>query len=192
MFLDQASHLLRHVRSEWTRISWLLEYKTFVSARGKTPAWWREVRNLATERADATLAVAVATRLATDAFGQDIPRELAEWSAESLPGPVQLWIERYGKEVFLSDYPGTKLYLLLERELATDREGFGVIRRRLFPLHSPTRVAYGAARGIGETLVAVVSQFRYFLFRLRFHLAQSTRYLLEVQRWKRIVGNSSA
>jgi Uncharacterised nucleotidyltransferase len=188
LFIAQAHHLFRHVKSEWTRISWLLEFKTCVAARRKDTQFWNDVRLRATTVAAGTLAVGVTTWLATEAFGEFGPRELTNWSMGAIPHPVRLWLECYGTEVLLADFPGTKLYLLLNGELSREgSRGNDATLRKVFPLHGPPRVTSLAERGIGRKVRAAFVQTSYVLFRLRFHIAESSRYLLEARRWKRIV-----
>src|SRR6516165_5627369 len=117
MFLGQANHLFRHLKSEWTRISWLLEFRTFVNARTGATKFWQDVRQAATN-ADGALAVGVAVLLATEVLGDFGPAEWLEWSIEGVPRSMRLWLDRYGKTVLGADFPGTKLYLLLDGELS--------------------------------------------------------------------------
>jgi hypothetical protein len=191
MFLAQAHHLFRHVRSEWMRISWLLEFKTFVVSRRADATFWRDVHNRTTATADGTLSSGAAIWLATEAFGDFAPHALIEWSVDTIPTSTRLWLERYGKKVLLSDFPGTKLYLLLNGDLSREgSRGNNVTLRKVFPLHRPPRVTHSSGRGIGQKARATLAQVSYMLFRLRFHIAEGSRYLLEAQRWKRIMSAS--
>jgi Uncharacterised nucleotidyltransferase len=192
LLLAQALHLFKHFASEWTRISWLLEFRTFVAARRNNPSLWREVRELATRVPQGVLGLGVVTWLGTKAFGEFAPPDLTEWTEDVLPRPIRLWLEHYGRTALLTDFPGTKLYLLLKSELSTDpnpqRE---MTRKKLFPLHLAPRVAYVARGSMGSRVRALIDQLRFVGFRLRFHAAQSSRYLVEAQRWKRVVNSSS-
>ena len=76
MFLAQAHHLFRHVKSEWTRLSWLFEFKTCVAARKDDTQFWSDVRTRATTVANGTLAVGLSVWLATEVFGEFAPCEL--------------------------------------------------------------------------------------------------------------------
>ena len=182
IFLAQANHLLRHLKSEWTRISWLLEFRTFVNARAADTKFWQDVRNQTATNAEAALAIGVAALLATQAFGDFGSPELLGWSIEAVPRSMRLWLNRYGKTVLWSDFPGTKLYLLLDGELSNG----GNVRKlnvgKLFPLHRPPRVTYPDGRG---SVRAILSQIWFTLFRLRFHVVEGSRYVIAAQQWKR-------
>src|SRR5579862_2735954 len=57
MFLSQVLHLYRHFRSEWTRISWLLEFWRFVSGHVEDDALWQQVGARAEHDHDCALAL---------------------------------------------------------------------------------------------------------------------------------------
>ena len=185
MFLAQANHLFCHLKSEWTRISWLLEFRTFVSARRGDTKFWHDVRNQATTRDEGALAVGIAVLLATKAFGDFGPPELLGWSIEAVPRSVRLWLDRYGKTVLLSDFPGTKLYLLLDGELSNGENARKAIWGKLFPLHRPPRITCPESRRSFRTVRASLSQMWFTLFRLRFHVVEGSRYVIAAQQWKR-------
>jgi hypothetical protein len=186
-FLWQARHLFRHVKSEWTRISWLLEFRTFVTAHRDESEFWQQVRQKAANSDEDPLAVGIAVWLATTAFGEFAPPALTEWSSDVLPEPMRLWLECYGTRVLLADFPGTKLYLLLERELSKGSDFRKVHWGKVLPLHRPPRVTYPSGGSVPWSIRASFSEMRFTLFRTRFHIAEGTRYLIEVQRWKRIM-----
>jgi len=191
MFLSQASHIFRHIRSEWTRVSWLLELRHFVLFRREDAAFWREVQARAAIAPGAAVAIGAALMLTEKAFGNFVPDELRDWTVATLPVPVARWITRFGDEVLLADFPGSKLYLILERELDDSQQTSSKIRRRLLPLRGPARVTAAAAVGVGERFKALRFQWRYFFFRLRFHAAQTPRYLWEAWRWNGLSHSSS-
>ena len=109
--IGQALHLLGHLRSEQTRLSWLLEYKHHVLARHGDDEFWKEVRTLAIQQPNATTALGLCTLLATDFFGAFSSPELDLWTVDALPPGVKLWADQYGRRAVLADVPGTKLYL---------------------------------------------------------------------------------
>ena len=183
--IGQALHILGHLRGESTRPSWLLEYRRHVTARREDIAFWHEVRLLASGYPPAATALGLCTFLATELFGMVSPSEFDAWTLDSLPSGVKLWAERYGREAVLADFPGTKLYLLLNSELECVKR---VNLRRLLPMHRAPRVLHAGSR---DTLLLrarrELVQLRFILFRLRFHLTQGMRYAVEAGRWKTLV-----
>jgi hypothetical protein len=191
MFLAQTLHVFKHLTGEWTRLSWLLEFKAFVDGRRSSLSFWREVRAAAERIPQSIVGLGVVIWLATQQFGPFAPPDLNEWTVDVLPKPVRLWLERYGRTALLTDFPGTKLYLLLKGELAGEHNARSAISRgKLLPLNRPPQVAYAGGGSIGSRVRASIDQLRFTLFRLRFHVVESSRYLVEAQRWKRIVNDS--
>jgi len=43
-FIAQAKHVLKHIRGEWTRLSWLLEFRHTVLHWKDDPPFWQQVR----------------------------------------------------------------------------------------------------------------------------------------------------
>jgi hypothetical protein len=184
MFLSQSFHLMRHIRSEWTRLSWLLEFKHFVTGRHDLP-FWIDIRKQA-EDFDGAAAVGMVTALATELFGEFAPRELREWSVDTLPAPIRLWISRYARQTMLAEFPGTKLYLLLERAWATETVSRRkALRGKLLPSRLPRKISDSENGCRSARMRGRLIQMRYVLFRLWFHLVAGVGYGLEVRRWKR-------
>jgi hypothetical protein len=185
MFLAQAFHLLRHIRGEWTRLSWLLEFRHFVRGRHDDVSFWSDIREHAQD-SDSSIAIGIVTLLAAELFGEFAPRELIEWTVDTLPTPVRIWINRYGRQAVLTEFPGTKLYLLLEQELAADTPARRHTRRRkLLPIHLPGKIAASTNSHRLSMMRGSFIEVRYILFRLWFHIAAGVHYWLEARRWKR-------
>lgn len=185
MFLAQALHLLRHIRGEWTRLSWLLEFRHFVRGRRDDLSFWRDVREHAQDP-DSSLAIGIVMLLATELFGEFAPRELIEWTVDALPTRVRIWISRYGRQAVLTEFPGTKLYLLLDQELAADTPARRHARRRkLLPTRLPGKIAASTSSHRLRRMRDSLQEVRYMLFRLWFHIAAGVHYWLEARRWKR-------
>jgi putative nucleotidyltransferase-like protein len=185
MFLSQASHLFRHLRSEWTRASWLLEFRTFVARHADDHALWEAVRQRARHDANAALAVGVALRMSECVFGDAPPEALKSWCYAQLPADVALWIERYGKQVLLTDFPGSKLYLVLERAIDGGITS-SQLRQRLFPRRAPQPFMAKTSRNFIAQVRAIQARSSYFFFRLRFHITAGVHYCIESWRWKRL------
>jgi len=187
-FLGLAVHLLKHLKSEWTRVSWILEFANLINFRRTDKALWQKVKQRVANDSEIRVAVGVATFIAHRSFGlASLPNVLTSTILE-LPPPVRLWIERYGDDVLFATFPGTKLYLLLDRALSGDREFQSqTIRRKLLPLDRMPTLAYSGSQG--ESFSIRLREFRkqvnHFCIRLWFHVTQGWSYLIEASRWKR-------
>jgi hypothetical protein len=187
-FIALAHHLFKHLKSEWTRASWILEYVNFVNFNEENDALWAEVWQCASKSEETKLAIGVATRVSQQIFDiRRMPDSLA-WTIRQLPQTVSLWLDRYGEKVVFATFPGTKTHLLLHKAIARD----GIVRsretKRPFPLHRPARITVKSqSTSFLVNLRKVLEECRFFLFRLYFHLEQGCYYMIEAARWKRNV-----
>jgi hypothetical protein len=183
IFVLQAQHLFKHMCGEHTRASWVLEYWRHVCARREDANFWREVEEVAGLE-NATVAIGAATLLATLIFGPFAPKALTRWSVDQLSPAICLWIQLYGKRVLLSDTPGSKLYLLLRRQInphAKDEH-----HRLMFPIHLPQRITRAREReNVADRFRRFKVQALFSARRLRFHLAEGLRLAMESPRWER-------
>jgi Uncharacterised nucleotidyltransferase len=186
-FIAQALHIFKHLCSPCTRLSWLLEYQRHVSARNHDQSFWNEVRAQAGNNRHTSIAIGLTTLLSSRIFGWDAPPELEEWTSHRLPAGVRLWADQYGTQSILADFPGTKLYLLLEEELrGNDRAWKQTRRTTLLPLHRAPRVLSTNTQDNAWTRIrGAAYQLRFVLFRLRFHVVEGMHYLIAASRWKR-------
>jgi hypothetical protein len=174
-FIGQALQVFEQLQQEWIEAAGVYELARCIQSHVDDEAFWQEV--VATIGADRTMRVGigVAAAIAGRAFGVEAPAAFVACTIGELPVKVRLWVERYGDEVLLAEFPGSKLYLLLQEALSERRADW---RRRLFARSPPVRRVL-AGRRLPK-----------FLARLRFHVLQGLRYLIEAQRWKRFVAAS--
>jgi hypothetical protein len=186
-FIAQALHVFKHLCSPCTRLSWLLEYQRHVSARNHDQSFWNEVRAQAGNNRHTSIAIGLTTLLSSRIFGWDAPPDLEEWTSHRLPAGVRLWADQYGRQSILADFPGTKLYLLLEEELrGNDRAWKETRLTTLLPLHRAPRVlSTNAQDNAWKRILGEAYQLRFVLFRLRFHVVEGMHYLIAASRWKR-------
>jgi hypothetical protein len=193
LLILQGQHLFKHMCGELTRASWVLEYWRNVCSRRDDAAFWREVESLAAVESGSCVAIGAATLLTSGIFGPFAPGELTHWSMDVLPAGVCLWVHLYGRRILLSDRVGSKLYLLLRRELNPQSAREKAARRRLLlPLHLPPRIT--RANG-NESFVNRVRRFwlqvHFTARRLRFHVAEGAGLVAESLRWQRRNGGVS-
>jgi hypothetical protein len=192
-FLNQALHLFGHLRGEFTRTSWGLEFARHLRSRGDDAAFWREVEELAFEVPEAATALGVTILLVEQVFGPAAPDALRRWTVDQLPAPVARWARMYGRRVMLADFPGNKLYLLLENELSPRRsDARQASLKRLLPLRLPPMITRGEpGERLSTRLRRYMAQTRFVLFRLHFHVVQGARYSLESFRWRWLKSRSA-
>ena len=183
VFLAQAVHLFRHLQSEWTRVSWLLEFRNAVEARYHDRVFWIELREANHAVSAAVRALGITLAFAKLIFGDFAPRQLTEWTIETLPERLRVWIQGYGMRLLLADFPGTKLFLLLQEELGLGNKQERL--RKLFPVHRPPSVTLTQSSSAPARLSAAIAELRFSAFRFQFHALETPRYLVEVRRWRK-------
>jgi hypothetical protein len=186
LFLGQALHLYKHLCGEFSRASHLLEFRRHVLMRRDDDAFWNNLHSVAGSSERAALGLGLVTLLITRIMGNFAPDALTSWTINRLPDPVRLWVEMHGNRAVFGSFPGTKLYLLLQREMAPA----GIPARRsaakaLLPSCLPPAVIKAFPN---ETMPVRISRYRMqlelVLLRLRFHLVEGIRYAWESYRWK--------
>ncbi len=192
LFLGQGLHAYKHVCSEFSRVAHLLEFRRHVLVRRDDHAFWSELRSTAGGNPRACLGLGVVTLLITHVMGDFAPEALTDWTVECLPRSARLWVERYGRRAVFGSIPGSKLYLLLQREL----EAAGVpAKRSLRQILLPVRLPPPVIRAFpNETLAVRLGRYRmqlhFILLRLRFHVVEGLRYAWESHRWRRQIDRS--
>ena len=186
LFLGQGRHAFKHICSEFSRTAHLIEFRRHVIARYDDVVFWSELRARADESPRAAIELGIVTQLITHVMGGFAPASFTSWTVDRLPAGVQLWVQLYGRRAAFASFPGSKLYLLLQKELAVS----GIRAKRslcqaLLPLSLPPLIVQGKAN---ETLWTRLrryrTQIRFILFRLRFHMVEGLRYLRESLRWQ--------
>jgi hypothetical protein len=186
LLLGQGLHLFKHVCSDFSRAAHLLEFRRHVLAHREDDAFWRELQDLAETHPRASLALGVVTLLITRVMGDFAPASLTRWTVDRLPDSARLWIELYGGRSVFASFPGSKLYLLLQRALApVGLPAKRTLRRALLPLRLPPPVSPASANDtFSVRLRRHRVQFCFVCFRLRFHVVEGTRYMWELFRWR--------
>jgi hypothetical protein len=187
LFVGQGLHLYKHVCSESFRVAHLIEFRRHIIARYDDGAFWRELQELANNDINTHIRLGLVTLLITRVMGDFAPDELTSWTVDRLPTAARLWVELYGHRTVFAGFPGSKLYLLLQREL--QEAGLPAkrsLRQALLPIRLPPVIAHCSP---GETLPQRLSrhyrQVLFVLFRLRFHVVAGFRYWCESVRWRR-------
>jgi len=187
LFLGHAIHAYKNVCSEFSRAAHLLEFRRHVLNRSDDNAFWNEVQRTAEGNLRACLALGVVTLLITRVIGDFAPEALTDWTFRRLPPAARLWVEIYGHRRVVDRFPGSKLYLLLPKEL----ESAGVpAKRSLRQSLLPSRLPPAVIRALpNETLSVRIGrywmQLGFIFLRLRFHIVEGVRYTWESRAWRR-------
>ncbi len=186
LFLGQGLHAYKHICSEFSRTAHLVEFRRHVLIRQDDDAFWEELRSTARDNPRAYIGLGVVTLLITHIMGDFAPKGLTSWTVERLPESARLWVEMYGRRVVLGSFPGSKLYLLLQRDL----ESAGVpakrsLRQSLLPSRLPPAVIQASTN---EPLSVQIRRYRiqlnHIFSRLRFHIMEGLRFPWESYRWR--------
>jgi len=178
------------VLSYWCKLSWLLEISYFLQVMRSDDIFWGNFYRRIADCGKLPQIADFLFSLCASVFDAVLP-EIVRDRISGLNPALALWSRHYGKQWALAEYPGSKLSLLVQRELIGDRGAWKrMSRQKLFPL-SP-------ARGMPSGNVArttkrrqVTGKISRLLGRIRFHGPATYAYLRELPRWKRILNQTS-
>ena len=177
LLIAQGLHAFKHVCSSNYRVSNLLEFHRHVVAHRNEEPFWREVRSLAEKDPMAREGLGVVLLLIKDIIGEFAPSDFTGWTVERLLPGVRFWVRANGRRSAFACLPGTKLYLLLERELYAKESGAKhSLRKMLLPLHFPAATVQSLPNQ--RFSIRMLRYRRYFLRifpLLRFHAVEGVR-----------------
>jgi|GEM_PF-333892 len=187
LYLGQGLHLFKHIHSEFFRVAHLLEFRRHTVARAEEQSFFEDVRHAAADHPRAMQGLAVAIAVAENATGNFAPNSLRSWTTDQMPRGVRRWVQEYGAQATAAMFPGSKNYLLLQRELeAANVMPRRPVRQSLLPRALPPAIVVPRAQEpLRETYLRHRLQIWFLFFRARFHLVQGVRYLYESWRWNR-------
>jgi Uncharacterised nucleotidyltransferase len=186
ILVQQAVHLLKHLCSEHTRLSWVLEFWRHIRSRQGDGDFWPRAESCASEFTHADLAMGMAVWVAEDLFGSTGIGIPAQWRSDVLPVRVKLWLERYARQILLSDTIGNKLYAFLRREMPDGTREVRTTLQIFLPRVLPTAILEARPNETrSEKWRRYCVEARFVLWRLWFHLREGARFAIEVLRWNR-------
>jgi hypothetical protein len=194
LFLGQGLHAFKDVCSSFSRTAHLLEFYRHVLTLRDDEGFWNDLRTAGGDDRRTSLGIGVVTYLLTSVLGDFAPQALKEWTVDALPASIRLWSDLYGRRAMFGKHPGTKLYLLLQRELEiAGVKGMRPVRNSLLPSRLPPTVIRPSSNETFATRVARLRlQSHFVLGRLRFHLVEGLRYAFEAYRWQRRLNRLSS
>ncbi|WP_156785092.1 SLBB domain-containing protein [Terriglobus roseus] len=187
LYLGQGLHLFKHIHSEFFRVAHLLEFRRHTVAREHERNFFDDVRHAADDHPRAVQGLAVAIAVAESATGSFAPNALRSWTTDQMSSGVRRWVQEYGARAAAATFPGSKNYLLLQRELeAASVTSRRTVRQSLLPRAlPPVIIAPREQEPLRETYLRYRLQIWFLFFRARFHLVEGLHYLYESWRWNR-------
>jgi hypothetical protein len=187
LFTGQAMHAFKDVCSAFSRAAHLLEFYRHVMHRRDDAMFWHDLHARVGEDRRICVGIGVVTYLLGNIMGDFAPRALTIWTVDALPPSARLWVDLYGRRVVFGKHPGTKLYLLLQKELeAAGLPGKRSVGKSLMPSRLPPAVVRSVSSG--ESLQTRMARYRIqtrvVLSRARFHIVEGIRYAAESYRWR--------
>lgn len=185
-FVYLLLHVFRHLLSSWVRLLSLYEVAAFIRTRSGEGHLWSDVKRLVEQDVRLSSACALVLGLVDFAFTPEFPRDLRELFAGNLSSDSAFWIDRWSAAWLLTDPPGNKLNLLVQKQFWTDD---GVwrryLRRRLFPIRRPHRFSDDVAGSGRRTLLYRAENAWYQASRAWYHVTSGCTYLPALWRWNR-------
>ena len=120
LLIGQGLHAYKHIRGEFSRTSHLLEFRRHVLSRREDDSFWMEVQSRVEKNVEAAVGLGIVTLLVTSIMGDFAPVAFTNCTVGRLDATARLWVNLYGPRVIFADTPGSKLYLLLQKELETE------------------------------------------------------------------------
>jgi hypothetical protein len=170
-FLYQVLHIFRHFMGSWARLLWLYEIAAYMHRYRDDDALWQKVRELLC--ADERMAEAAALVLlsAQNLFACPIPPALENICTLPTSSPVRLWISHYAQRWLLTDMPGNKLNLLLQRHFFSDSQGWRrYLVSRLLPRGKSPMLCEGIEKNVGKSVAYRAANLRFRAARIWHHL----------------------
>jgi hypothetical protein len=191
ILVRQALHLLQHLTSEHTRLSWVLEFWRHVRSRHDDDAFWGEVKSIAAEEPQGGIALGISLLLSSDLFGDAAPLVVQRWALDQVPPGARQWVELYGRKILLKDSVGSKLYLILRQQLLPEESYRAQMWKLLIPMHSPWRIAQPVPNeSFAARRTRYCTELGYACVRLRFHVVEGLRFAVESFRWQRRIARN--
>jgi hypothetical protein len=191
-FINQSLHIFGRICSEWTRLSWLIEYKSCVDFWRQDDTFLQDVLQKAKNSPDRVLAIGVALALIKVILGATIPSSLEEWTIRKLNASVRLWIQHYAEEALMADYPGTKRYCFLKPLLPQDRNVDGDERRTIQVPSFFSRAGNVPRKKRWRYPYMVCSDAYLKILKVQFHLRENLRNAASAGHWKELLSETRA
>ncbi len=190
-FLLQVLHLFRHAFRSWIRVSWLLELAKCLEKHQQNEALWNRVIARAGDARLANSIFAFVLGLVARLFHTPIPTPLAVLTTGATTLEVRAWLDHFGCDWALSDWPGSLNNLFLTAEFIPDPS----LRMRYWRSRLIPRAAQASMASIEPATPQRFVQFqaarvRYLARRAAVHFKDIAALPQQQLRWKRALESS--
>jgi hypothetical protein len=190
-FLLQVLHAFRHSFRSWVRLSWIREIAHCSEKHVENTALWNSVMERAGSARLTKSIFAFVLGLAERLFHSPIPAPLRSWTAEARTPSLRTWLDHFGVDWAISDWPGSLNNLFLTAEFIPDpnlRKQYW--RSRLLPTKAQTSLGPVAATRPDKFLRLQAARMRYVAQRAAVHLKDIAALPRQQLRWRRALGSS--
>ena len=183
----QVLHAFRHMLRNWCRLGLLRDMAYFLERRAADREFWERFAARINDRPPLPEMAGVVFSLSANLFGARVPEAIRAQTVDKLPGPLALWVERYGPDSALDNFLTNKFSLFLHREFVPDPSVWRAVRLRLlFPVQRPNKAVEARSPRLSSRLAAAAKQTLYGGRRVVHHLTAALRYGWESYRWQRL------
>lgn len=183
-FLYQVMHVFRHFMGTWARPLWLYEIASFIQRNRDDDALWQRVRRLVLEDPTVAKAAALVLLATNEVFACSIPSALESVCTLPDDSPFQLWIRHYARRWILTDMPGNKLNLLLQRHFFSDRSRWRrYLAGRLIPMNARPVFCEGIEENIARGIHYRIASLRFQATRAWHHIRSGAGFAVAYVAW---------
>jgi hypothetical protein len=190
-FLLQVLHAFRHAMRFWVRVSWLLEIgRCMENHRRDEDLWNRVIRRSGSSRLNKSV-FAFVLGLVNRLFHVPVPAPLRSWTEEAMTVSLRAWLDHFGADWAISDWPGSLNNLFLASEFIPEpnlRRQY--LRSRLLPRKEQTSLGALSAPSTYKLLQWQTARLSYVANRASVHLRDILALPWQRLRWKRAIASS--
>jgi Uncharacterised nucleotidyltransferase len=184
-FLLHVLHVYRHSLRSWVRLSWILELCRFLELHQDDQALWNRIVERAGDSRGMRKTFVFVLGLAGRAFHASLPGRMRAWLSEAMTVQLEVWLDHFGLEWALADWPGSLSNVLVASELIGDSGLQKAYRRnRIWPRNAQTSI--GEVAGSDSLVWGKVQLARlgYLVERAVRHARDLAKLPAQQRRWK--------
>jgi hypothetical protein len=190
-FVTQVVHAFRHTFRSWVRLSWLLEIGRCMEIHQQDTAFWNRVVIRAESSRLTRDVFALVLGLVTRLFKTPIPSSLQGWTTEATGYRLRTWLNVFGVDWAISDWPGSLKNIFLTSEFISDRKfQIEYCRSRMLPKKSHASLGAVASSNRKMFFRLQTARLNYIAGRTAAHLREMIGLPLQHLRWKRALYTS--